>query len=156
MSLRRRKAPAAVPPLTVSVQRTVRFEEIDPLNIMWHGRYASWLEDGREALGKAHGVHYLDFYAVGIAIPLKEFHLDFCQPLHYGQSYEIQTSLLWDDAALLDIEYRILDGDGRIMTKAYTTQLMVTLKGELLLEQPLFFREMRQNWQCRHAQGTLA
>lgn len=154
MSLRRRK-PAPVPPLTVGVHREVRFEEIDPLNIMWHGRYASWLEDGREALGKAHGIHYLDFYRHGIAIPLKEFHLNFCQPLRYGHSYEIHTSLLWDDAALLDMEYRICDAQGQVMTKAHTTQLMVTLEGELLLEQPLFFRQFRQDWKRRHEEGAL-
>ena len=27
------------PPLRVTVSRTVRFEEVDPLKIMWHGHY---------------------------------------------------------------------------------------------------------------------
>ena len=38
-------------PLEKSVFRTVRFNEIDPMGIMWHGHYASFIEDARVALG---------------------------------------------------------------------------------------------------------
>lgn len=143
-----RTADLSVPPLDIDVQRQVRFEEIDPLNIMWHGHYASWLEDGREALGKAHGIHYLDFYHQGVTTPIKLFQLEYHHPLHYGQSYTIRTSLLWNDAALLDIQYTIRNEAGTVMTTGCTTQLMLNRQGELLLEQPLFFREFRARWQA--------
>ena len=48
----RRRSTPEVPSLCVSAQRTVRFEEVDAVRFMWHGRYASWLEDGREAMGR--------------------------------------------------------------------------------------------------------
>ena len=146
--IRRRPPSGSVPPLRCSVPRTVRFEEVDPLNIMWHGRYASWLEDGRETLGKAFGIHYLDFYAHNVAIPLKIFQLDFKQPLRYGQTYTVHTSLLWNEAALLDMEYRIEDAAGQLMTMGWTTQLMVDLQGGLQLEKPLFFRDFCDKWQA--------
>ena len=37
------------PPLGIRVERKVRFEETDPLGIVWHGRYASFFEDARTA-----------------------------------------------------------------------------------------------------------
>lgn len=146
MRSRRRKQISDIAPLNTCVQREVRFEECDPLGIMWHGRYASWLEDGREALGKLHGIHYLDFYTHGVAIPIKVFHLDYSQPLRYGNAYAVHTSLFWSEAALLDMEYRITDSAGRLMTSGWTTQLMVSLDGELLLEQPEFYRLFRESW----------
>ena len=39
-------------PLETSVARRVRFEEVDPLTIVWHGRYPSYFEDGRAAFGE--------------------------------------------------------------------------------------------------------
>ncbi len=148
MSFRRRKPQSDVPPLCSRILRRVRFEEVDALAIMWHGRYASWLEDGREALGKAYGMHYTDFYDHDVVIPLKIFHVDYVQPLHYGQSYTVETRLLWNDAALLEIEYTIYDADGKIMTTAFTTQLMVNKSNELLLEHPPFFQALRERWKA--------
>ncbi len=151
MTFRRRKHRSSIAPLVCRIERRVRFEEVDPLNIMWHGRYASWLEDGREALGKTYGMHYTDFYAHNVVIPLKIFHVDYVQPLQYNQVYTIETSLLWQDAALLEIEYGIYDGADKLMTTAFTTQLMVTKEHELLLEHPPFFQALRERWR----EGTL-
>ena len=37
-------------PLTCTVPREVRFEEVDALNVVWHGRYPSYFEDARVAM----------------------------------------------------------------------------------------------------------
>jgi len=152
---RRRRAPdAGIAPLHACIERTVRFEEVDAMNVMWHGRYASWLEDGREAFGKLHGLSYLDFFQHGVATPIKLFHLDFRLPLHYAQTYSIHISLLWNEAAVLDFDYVIRDGNGLVTTLGHTTQLMISLADkELLLEQPAFYKEFcarrRQEQACR-------
>ena len=88
----RRRGSSDVPSLCVSVPRTVRFEEVDAVRFMWHGRYASWLEDGREVMGRAYGISYLDFRDSGVVVPLKLFHLDFHHPLLYGQAYTIHAN----------------------------------------------------------------
>lgn len=145
---RRRRVPAAtdVPGLQVRVERTVRFEEVDAVRIMWHGRYAGWLEDGREALGRRYGVSYADFLDHGVIVPVKLLQMDFCRPLRYGQTYAIYAELLWNEAAALDFNYYIKDLKGNITTTASTTQLMLDLEGNLLLEQPEFFRRFRERW----------
>lgn len=116
------------------------------MQYMWHGRYASWLEDGRDALGTAYSLNYLDFFQHGVSIPLKLFHLDFHQPLRYGQTYSIHASLLWNAAAALDFEYTLMDNEGIVTTTGYTTQLMLSLDGKLLLEQPAFYKEFCEKW----------
>lgn len=144
--LHRRHIDQQVPPLRVSTHRTVRFEEIDAARYMWHGRYASWLEDGREAMGRLYPVGYLDFLNHGVMVPLKLFQLDFHKPLRYGQTYRIHAELLWNEAAVLDFAYRIEDPDGEITTTAATTQLMLDLEGNLLMGQPEFYREFCELW----------
>lgn len=143
---RRRMADCGVAPLQACAERRVRFEEVDSLGYMWHGRYASWLEDGREEIGKLHQVSYLDFSRHGVAVPVKLFHLDFRQPLLYAQTYAIHVSLLWNEAAVLDFEYVLTDSAGTVTTTGYTTQLMISLTGELLLEQPAFYKEFCARW----------
>ena len=46
--------------LTASVIIRVRFNETDPLGIVWHGNYIKYFEEGREAFGRKYGLSYLD------------------------------------------------------------------------------------------------
>jgi len=144
--MRRKKAIRDFSPVSISIKRRVRFEEVDAVTFMWHGRYASWLEDGREAIGAAHGISYENFHDSNVAIPLKTFNLDFIAPLRYNIEYSIATSLIWSEAALLEFEYQILDCDNNIMTEGSTIQLMTTLQGGLLLEAPSFYQTFREKW----------
>jgi hypothetical protein len=48
----------------------IRFNEADPLGIVWHGHYIRYFEDGREAFGKKFGITYLDFYKIISWYPL--------------------------------------------------------------------------------------
>ena len=140
------RPPEAVPPLHIAVPRTVRFEEVDAARIMWHGRYASWLEDGREALGRHYGISYLDFLEHNIVVPLKLFQLDFLHPLRYSEQYIIHAFLHWNEAAVLDYTYRIENSRNELTTTAATTQLMLRRDGGLLLEQPEFYAAFRERW----------
>lgn len=44
---------------------TVRFHEVDLLNVMWHGHYLKLFEDGREDFGRIHGLSYMDVFSHG-------------------------------------------------------------------------------------------
>ena len=147
--MRRKKTfEPAYPPLTRRIERTVRFEEVDALSYMWHGRYASWFEDGRENIGRHFGISYLDFYSHGVFVPLKTFFVTYHAPLIYAQKYIIETSLLWNEACILEYNYIIFDSDKTIMTYAETTQLMITKEKELLLELPKFYQNFCELWKA--------
>ena len=46
----------------------VRFNETDPLGIVWHGNYITYFEDGREAFGRHFGISYLDIQKSGFSL----------------------------------------------------------------------------------------
>jgi len=144
---RNRRNASGVAPLSASCRRCVRFEEVDALRYMWHGRYASWLEDGRECLGQRYGISYLDFLNHGIIVPIKLLQIDYIRPLRYAQTYTINVILYWTEAAVLDFTYSIMDSTGTITTRASTTQLMVDLEDRLCIEQPSFYKDFARRWQ---------
>lgn len=134
------------PPLIARCRRVVRLEEVDALGIVWHGRYPSYFEDGREELGRRFGLSYLEFRAAGVIMPIRSLTLDYLSPLKYLEEVGIETELHWHEAARLNIAYSLFGGDGRLATRGATVQLMVDLNGELLLEAPPFYRDFQQKW----------
>ncbi|MBO4300672.1 MAG: acyl-CoA thioesterase [Desulfovibrio sp.] len=144
--MRQRPRFRTYPPIVCHRQRRVRFQEVDQLAYMWHGHYPSWLEDGREALGKKYGISYLDFYHNGVVTPLKSLEMEYCHPLRYDTIYTIETSLLWNDAAVIEYSYRILDDKNTCMTTAHSLQLMLDVHGTLLLDAPAFYKAFMKRW----------
>jgi acyl-CoA thioester hydrolase len=139
------------PPLKVVCERTVRLEEVDALGIVWHGRYAGYLEDGREEMGRRYGLTYLDFKEAGAILPIRRLHVDYLRPLLYLEKFSVECLLHWHEAARLNMEYRVLKTDGQLASRGYSIQMMVDLSGELLLETPPFFQEFQRHWR----EGTL-
>ena len=133
-------------PLTVSCRRVVRLEEVDALGIVWHGRYPSYFEDGREDLGRRFGLGYTAFKAAGVVMPIRRLTVDYLSPLKYLDEMTIETALHWNEAARMNIPYRILGPDGRLVTSGATVQLMVGLDGGLLLEAPAFYLDFQARW----------
>ncbi len=73
---------------------TVRFNEADPLGIVWHGHYVRYFEDAREDFGKVYGISYLDFYRNGLAVPIVTIQCDYKKPLRYGDTIMVETSYI--------------------------------------------------------------
>ena len=137
-------------PLRHVVQRTVRFEEVDPMNIVWHGRYPSYFEDGRTALGDLYGIGYMDLYRYQVAAPIKKMQVDYIKPLRFGETFSIETLLHWTEAARMNYEFIIRDASGEKATTGCTVQLFVQ-NDELLMFQPDFFADLCEKWK----NGTL-
>ena len=51
------------------IEIAVRFSEVDAMNVVWHGNYLKYFEDGREALGADHELNYLDIGIFGFTTP---------------------------------------------------------------------------------------
>ncbi|GAB1410792.1 acyl-CoA thioesterase [Desulfovibrionales bacterium] len=137
-----------LPPLPIahSVQRIVRFEEVDPLAIVWHGRYPSYFEDARVAFGNFYGVGYGEMRHAGIVAPIKNMYLDYIAPLTFGEMCTITAWLHWSESARINFAYTITNERQQIVTTGYTVQLFVNAQGELLMEQPAFFATFCEQW----------
>lgn len=133
-------------PLRCTVERVVRFEEVDALGIVWHGRYPSYFEDGRVLLGEKYGIGYLDFYHQGIVAPIKQLHVDYQRPLQFGELFTIEAILHWTDAVRLNHEFILRNADGEVTTSGYSVQLLMDDKKNVLMLPPPFYENFRQRW----------
>jgi len=134
--------------LTDQTEVYVRFNEADPLGIVWHGHYIRYFEDGREAFGKRYGISYLDFYNKGIAVPVVSVQCDFKKALRYGDSVIVETTYIDTAAAKLKFEYKIVDAATKaLVAKGSSMQVFVDAKTfELQLTLPDFFEKWKKKW----------
>lgn len=137
--------------LSGKIEINVRFNEADPLGIVWHGHYIRYFEDGREAFGNEHGIGYLDFYRQGIIIPIVSIHCEFKRSLKYGERVMVETTYIPCDAAKLKFEYRLYNPvTGQLVASGDSVQVFLDKEtSSLQLINPTFF----ENW--KKEQGFL-
>jgi acyl-CoA thioester hydrolase len=137
---------SAPPPLVATCQRRVRFEEVDGLGMVWHGRYPSYLEDGRIAFGDAYGLTYQSFMVHNTVAPIVKMHLDYRSVLRFDEQIVIKTQLHWSDAARLNFTYAIFNKNEEIAATGYTVQMMTEPDGTVLLVLPDWLESFRRKW----------
>lgn len=130
--------------LTVCQDIRVRFNETDPLGIVWHGYYITYFEDGREAFGRKHGISYLDVHASGYTTPIVRSQCDHKLPLRYGDIARIETTILDTPAAKMVFRYKIFDANNNLACTGETIQVFLDNNGELSLTMPAFFEDWKQ------------
>lgn len=133
-------------PLETEVLRRVRFEEVDPLTIVWHGRYPSYLEDGRASFSEKYGLGYMDMYRQNFMAPVAQMHIDYLEPLSFPEEFKIRTLLHWTDTAKLNFSYQIENEDGKICARGYTIQVITNLTREVLLVRPKYLEDFFKAW----------
>lgn len=136
----------APPPLVARVERRVRFEEVDVLKMVWHGRYPSFFEDGRIAFGDKYGLKYQLFMEKNTVAPVVQMHLDYKQPLRFDEVFIIETALHYTDAARLNYSFSLYKKDGSLAASGYTVQLLTDPDGTMMLFPPQWLKEFHQNW----------
>ena len=135
-------------PLQVRIKRRVRFEEVDSLRIVWHGRYASYFEDARVALGEKYGIGYMDFFAHGIVTPIKKMHFDYHHPLSFQEEMTVDGMLHWSESARMNFEFIIRNSEGELSTTGYTVQMMLDRHQNILVAPPRFYLEFCKRWKA--------
>jgi acyl-CoA thioester hydrolase len=138
--------PDAPEPLTVCTTRRVRFEELDPLRIVWHGRYVSYFEDGRVAFGRKYGLSYEEFMHHRLAAPIVKLHIDYMAPLTFDDEITIETTLHWCSAQRLNFEFNVFNGKGQKAASGYSVQVLTDLKGNIFFVAPDWVEEFRRKW----------
>ena len=127
----------------------VRFSEIDSMQIVWHGEYVRYFEDGREAFGKRYGLDYMSIYREGYVVPIVDLTCQFKQPLSFGEgaSSNGRDGLYHSDAAKILFEYTIYRAsDQNIVATGTTTQVFLNTNRELELVNPAFYIEWKKKW----------
>ena len=71
----------------------VRYAETDQMDVVYHGNYAQYFEVGRAESIRQLGYTYKDMEAMGIIMPIVEWHAKFIRPAHYDELITVKTML---------------------------------------------------------------
>ncbi|MDR6921710.1 acyl-CoA thioesterase [Chryseobacterium sp. 2987] len=126
--------------LTCTEEVRVRFNETDPLGIVWHGHYIVYFEDGREAFGREHGLTYLDIQKAGFVTPIVKSTCEHFLPLKYGETFRIVTTFINSVSAKLIYRYELFNQDNQLVCSGETIQVFLDNNGGLCLYNPDFFQ----------------
>ena len=132
-------------PLRHTLARQVRFEEVDSMGVVWHGRYPGYLEEARVAFGHRYGISYSDFIRHGTPAPIRQMDIDYLEPLFFEDVIDIEAILHWTQAARINYEYEIRK-EGKIVCTGCTVQLLLDSNDDLLLAPPDFYQDFMNRW----------
>ena len=124
----------------------VRFNEADPLGIVWHGHYIRYFEDGREAFGNRYGIGYLDFYKKGYVVPIVSVQCDFKKSLRYGDKVVVETNFIPCEAAKIKFSFRLFNArTNELVATGSSVQVFLDKEtSSLQLINPPFFEEWKR------------
>jgi len=124
----------------------VRFNEADPLGIVWHGHYIRYFEDGREAFGKQYGLSYLDFFKKGFIVPIVSIQCDYKLSLRYGEMVIIETQYIPCEAAKIKFSYSLYNSENnKLVATGSSVQVFLEKETSVLhLTNPPFFEEWKK------------
>ncbi len=134
--------------LVAKTEIKVRFSEVDSMQVVWHGEYVRYFEDGREAFGlKYAGLGYMDFYSNGYTAPVVDLQLQYLRPLSINETATVEIRYIETEAAKLCFEYEIRrNADGEIAARGSSVQVFVDSAGNMCLNNPPFYEEWKKRW----------
>lgn len=134
-------------PLRSYTEVPIRFSEVDAMQIVWHGHYVKYMEEGRETFGKKFGIGYMDWKAMGYIVPLVSISCEFKRPLVYGDTAVVETKLVDSDAAKIIYSFRIFrKSDNELVATGESVQVFLDMNRELILTMPKAF----EDWKIKH------
>lgn len=109
--------------LSHEIELSPAFHDLDPMDIVWHGHYAKYLELARCALLQKFNYDYPQMRESGFAWPIVDMRLKYVGMVAYGQRVIVRAEIVeWENR--LKIEYLVRDADsGRVLNKACTIQV---------------------------------
>lgn len=114
---------AAYPPLHARVTHRVGFSEVDPMGIVWFGRYTVFFEEASAELRDACGLSHAAFFNANIQPPVVSYNVEYLHPSRLDEVLTITTSLYGTEAARLNMTYQVHGPDGVLRVAARTVQV---------------------------------
>lgn len=133
--------------LSSQLEFKIRFNEVDPLGIVWHGHYIRFFEDGREAFGAQHGLAYMDIYRQGFVAPIVNINCNYKKSLEYGDVAIVETTYINHPAAKILFNYKIfLAGSMEVIAEGSSVQVFLDSQNrQLQLVTPAFYEKWKKS-----------
>ena len=135
--------------LSVTMPFEVRFSEVDSMGVVWHGNYAIYFEDAREAFGAKYGLQYLMMYDKGFFEPVVELTFKYKHVMVYGMKPEITVIYRPCESAKIIFDYEIRDTEtGEVLVTGHSVQVFMDAKThQLVMTCPDFYEEWKKKWE---------
>lgn len=117
---------------------TIPFYDVDPMQVVWHGNYIKYFEQGRCALLAKKQFSYPEMEKMGYVFPIISLKVKYIRPCVFGQVVELITEHIPCDNCLI-FKYTLTDKTtGVKLCQGETRQMAVDLKTkESLYELPI-------------------
>lgn len=136
--------------LISTIEFPVRFSEVDSMQIVWHGHYVKYMEEGREDFGRKYGISYMIIKANGYLAPLVKLSCDYKKTMSYDDNVIVETRMVDCDAAKIIYSFRIFRAsDHELVATGESIQVFLDMNRELVLTVPPFFEEWKKKWGLR-------
>ena len=136
--------------IELSVTKTfdIRFSEVDSMGVVWHGHYAIYFEDAREAFGQKYDLGYLMMYDQGFFEPIVELTFKYKRPMIYGMKPEIEIVYRPTEAAKIVFDYEIRDAETKdVFVTGHSVQVFMDKNThQLVLNNPDFYKKWKKSW----------
>ena len=119
------------------IELVVPFHDLDPMEVVWHGRYVEYCEQARCALLAGIGYDYPQMRDSGYAWPVIELQLRYARPARYGQRLRVRADLVeWEHRLRIRFEVRDAQSGARL-ARGHTVQVAVDARsGEMCWRSP--------------------
>ena len=134
-------------PVAYEIRRRLTFSEADVMGISWYGRYPQFFEEASTELGRRCGLSFEDYFQSGLRAPIAELHVDYFCPLMLDEEFNVRASIIWNEAARINTEYRVTKIDGTVATSGYRVQVLTEAStGKVCLISPELLVRFRRRW----------
>ena len=123
--------------ISASVTLKAQFYDLDPMQVVWHGNYARFLELARCALLDKIEFNYVEMAQTRYVWPIVDMRIKYVRPIRFAQNITV-TATLSEYENRIKIDYLIIDAaTSEALTKAQTIQVAVdTATNEVCIESP--------------------
>jgi len=136
--------------LISEVQFPVRFSEVDSMQIVWHGHYVKYMEEGREHFGRKYGISYMMIKANAYMAPVVKLSCDYKKTLFYDDQVIVETCYIDSDAAKIIYAFKIFRAsDKELVATGESVQVFTDMNSELVLTIPPFFKAWKKKYGVR-------
>ena len=79
----------------------IPFNDLDPMNIVWHGNYVKYIELARGELFNMLGYSYFDMYADNYIYPIAKLDMKFIKSIAFNDEIEVRCTLQEIEPAII-------------------------------------------------------
>lgn len=135
------------PILSVRTPIRVPFYDVDSIQVVWHGNYLKYLENGREDFGEKFNLGYMTIFNNGYTAPIVDLQLQYKSPSKIGEKLFVITTFNPQPGAKIVFDYRIIKADESLVLTAQSTQIFINRQTNIHEPTlPPFYREWRKHY----------